>query len=271
MIPKVIHYCWFGRGILPPLARRCIASWRTFCPDYKIVEWNEDNYDCSRPAYVREAYAAGKWAFVSDYARLEILYRCGGIYLDTDVELVRSLDGLLDCGCFLAVETTGRIATGLGFGAEAQSPSVRRMLDQYEGARFDLGGGMYDMLPCPHRNTKPFRELGFVPGGQVQRVTGAVIYPPEYFCPLDYETGQLHRTENTVAIHHFGASWISREERELNERVAEYRKSHGRLRTLWYKNCGEYRLQYGAVRPGRAAAFVRSKLLRRRAWRSRQL
>ena len=118
MLPKKIHYCWFGGNELPDLAIKCIESWKKYCPDYEIIEWNETNFDLECCDFVKEAYKAKKWAFVSDYARLKVVYDNGGIYLDTDVELVKSLDILLQEKCYFGEETTGYVATGLGFGAE---------------------------------------------------------------------------------------------------------------------------------------------------------
>ena len=118
MIPKKIHYCWFGGNPLPELAIKCLESWKKYCPDYEIIEWNETNFNLDSCEYVREAYQAKKWAFVSDYARLKVVYDNGGIYLDTDVELIKSLDRLLKNKSFFGTETTGVVATGLGFGAE---------------------------------------------------------------------------------------------------------------------------------------------------------
>lgn len=121
MIPKIIHYCWFGGGELPQMQKKCIESWKKFCPDYEIKEWNESNYDVHKVPYISEAYDAGKMAFVSDYARLDIIYKHGGIYLDTDVEIIKSLEPLLEHTCFLGAERDGIVATGLGFGAERAS------------------------------------------------------------------------------------------------------------------------------------------------------
>ena len=117
MIPKVIHYCWFGHNPLPERYKEWIKSWKRYCPDYEIVEWNESNYDVTKHPYMRAAYDAKKWGFVSDYARLDIIYENGGIYLDTDVELVKNLDELLYQEGFAGVDSSGRLSTGLGFGA----------------------------------------------------------------------------------------------------------------------------------------------------------
>ena len=121
-IPKVLHYCWFGGAPKPKNIQNCIRSWKKYCPDYEIIEWNEQNFDVSQSLYTRQAYDARRWAFVADYARLKILYEQGGIYMDTDVELLRSLDDLLVYPAFFGFQHNNEVATGLGFGAEARSP-----------------------------------------------------------------------------------------------------------------------------------------------------
>lgn len=230
MIPKVIHYCWFGKNILPEIALKCIDSWKRYCPDYEIIEWNESNYDVNKHSYLKEAYDAKKWAFVSDCARLDIIYNNGGIYLDTDVELVGSLDAFLNNECFLAAETTGFVATGLGFGAVRKSEIVKKMLDEYKGARFRLPSGAYDSLPCPRRNTEPLFKMGFKYSEKdVWKGEGVVVFPPEYFCPIEYDTKQLKITEKTVSIHHYSGLWISKEERELNTAIEEMERENGRI------------------------------------------
>ena len=123
MIPKIIHYCWFGYGPKPKLAEKCIRSWKKYCPDYQIIEWNENNFDISAcPLYVRQAYEARKWAFVTDYVRLKVIYENGGIYMDTDVELKKNLDNLLPYNAYFGFENYWVIATGLGFGALRDFP-----------------------------------------------------------------------------------------------------------------------------------------------------
>ena len=150
MIPKVIHYCWFGGNPLPELAIRYIDSWRQRCPDYEIKKWDETNFDVYSCDFVKEAYESKKWAFVSDYARLWIVFNYGGVYLDTDVELVKSLDELLDNKCFLGAETTGQVNTGLGFGAEKNNVVVKLLLNEYNNRHFKLKMGFMIRFPV-HR------------------------------------------------------------------------------------------------------------------------
>ena len=208
-IPKVIHYCWFGKGELPPIAKKCIKSWQKYCPDYTIVCWNEDNFDLTQNRYMREAYEAGKWAFVSDVARLQILYDNGGIYLDTDVELLKSLDPLLESSGFMGFDEKGIVATGLGFGAERGNTIVGEFLKDYESIPFVLPDGSYDLTPCPDRNTSTLQRLGMDVTQTDQTFLGTVFLPREYLCPMEYYTGKKTITKNTYSIHHYSASWTS--------------------------------------------------------------
>ena len=207
-IPKVIHYCWFGGNPLPKSVKKCIRSWKKYCPDYKIIRWDESNFDISENRYAAEAYACKKWAFVSDYARLKIICDQGGIYLDTDVELLRPLDDLLDYQGFLGFQEDNSVATGLGFGAEAGQPMVRAMLDDYRDIPFLRGDGTRDMTPCPVRNTDSLLPFGLRADGTRQEVCGLQFFPQDYFCPISLRTGELHITNNTYSIHHFDASWM---------------------------------------------------------------
>lgn len=208
MIPKVIHYCWFGGNPLPEDAKRCIASWKKYCPDYVIIEHNESNYDVSRNVYMKEAYDSKKWAFVSDVARLDILYLEGGIYLDTDVELLKPLDVLLDCNGFIGFEDKKQVASGLGIAAEKESPIVKLMLSDYHNIHFIKENGELDLTPCPVRNTKKLLEIGLKPDGTYQEIEGFRFYPRTVLSPKDYNSGRLkYKTKYTVAIHHYNASW----------------------------------------------------------------
>ena len=209
-IPKKIHYCWFGNGKLPPLAEKCMKSWEKFCPDYEIICWNEENFDINENRYVKEAYEAKKWAFVSDYARLKVLYENGGVYLDTDVEIIKPIDSLTENGGFMGFERDGVVATGLGFACEKGNSVVGRLLEDYEGIPFVLEDGSYDMLPCPDRNSKALKELGMDLSVQDQIFMGIHFLPVNYLCPMDYYTGKTNITSNTYSIHHYSASWTSK-------------------------------------------------------------
>lgn len=208
-IPKVIYYCWFGKGELPKLAQKCIKSWKKYCPDYKIVCISEENFDVSQNRYAYEAYEAGKWAFVSDYARLKVLYDNGGIYFDTDVQLIKPLDKLIEETGYMGFDDNGDISTGLGFACEKRNELVAALLADYDGISFILPDGTYDLTPCPDRNTKTLVRLGMDIDNKDQVFMGIQMLPEDYLCPMKYYTGRKIITENTYSIHHFCASWIS--------------------------------------------------------------
>ncbi len=227
-IPKKIHYCWFGGGALPESAKQCIASWEKHCPDYEIVEWNESNFDLDRCAYVREAYAAQKWAFVSDVARLHALVEQGGIYMDTDVELIAGLDQFLDCQAVSGFEAVDRVPTGL-MACEKGHPFFAQLLRDYDDAHFLRGDGSYDMTSNVERITAKCLASGLRLDNTLQTVVGFTLYPTDYFCPKDYETLECRITENTCAIHHFAGSWLSAEDREALELKRKLRRRMPRL------------------------------------------
>lgn len=208
-IPKVIHYCWFGRGKMPPLAEKCIDSWKKFCPDYEIVCHTEDNFDINQNKYAKEAYDAGKWAFVSDYVRLKILFDEGGIYMDTDVELIKPIDELIKENGYMGFDDSGLIATGLGFACEKGNELVGAMLADYDDIPFVLPDGSYDTAPCPDRNTETMKKLGFDFDIKDQIFMGIRILPEDYLCPVKYYSGKKVITKNTYSIHHYCASWTT--------------------------------------------------------------
>lgn len=233
-IPKIIHYCWFGGNPLPKLAEKCIGSWKKHCPDYTIIQWNEDNFDVTvAPAYVRQAYAARRWAFVTDYVRLKALLEMGGIYMDTDVELVKPLDPYLHHAAFAGFENPQRIQTGL-LACEKDFPLFREFIRYYDTATFQREDGTVDTTT----NVQILSELclahGLKPDGSRQTVAGLALYPTEYFSPVDFDTEKLHRTRNTVAIHWFAASWHTEAERQYFEeeklRLKRDRQSELRVR-----------------------------------------
>ena len=210
-IPKIIHYCWFGGNPLPELAERCIRSWKDNCPDYEILRWDESNTFFQENSYSYEAYEAGKYSFVSDVVRLRLVYEHGGIYLDTDVELLKSLDPLLSSPAYFGIEAAEanipKINTGLGFGAEAGNPIVGALLDSYQSIHFRNSRGSFDLTACPIRNSEVLDRFGFVRENRRQSLNAAEIYPSEYFCPMDWFTGKTSITENTISNHHFANAW----------------------------------------------------------------
>lgn len=224
MIPKKIHYCWFGRNPKPELAQKCLKSWKKYCRGYEIIEWNEDNYDLSKaPLYVRQAYEAKKWAFVTDYVRLQIVYEHGGIYVDTDVELRKRPDWLLEHQAFFGFESETYIATGLGFGAVKGCGILKELMADYEDIPFILADGTYDQTTCPVRNTAVFVKHGMRQDNTMQVLDGDVlILPKEYLAPIDVNTNELKSTANTISIHWFSASWCSEEERKAREECYQW-------------------------------------------------
>ena len=214
MIPKTIHYCWFGRGELTPLAKKCIASWRQFFPDYEIKEWNEDNFDVNCIPYTADAYKAGKYAFVSDYARFWVLYHFGGVYFDTDVEVIKPIDDVLEKGPFMGFEMLGvrpAVNPGLGLAAEPEMSLYKTVLGRFVQISFQTENGSlnpYTMIPMV---TDLLKERGLVCNGAIEQVAGITIYPPDWFNPFDDATGRLRNTENTRTIHWYAKSWLPAE------------------------------------------------------------
>lgn len=211
MIPKIIHYCWFGGNPLPLQAKKCIKSWKKICPDYQIIRWDESNFDIAGcPPYVRQAYSAQKWAFVADFARLKIIYENGGIYLDTDITLLKRPDALLAHPAYFGWEDNLYVNTGLGFGAEKASRILHGLMSDYLDIPFFLNDGKMDLTPCPVRNTNFFLQNGLKQGGSKQVLNdGTLILPVEYLCPIDVHTMKQTITENTYSIHHFAGTWLS--------------------------------------------------------------
>lgn len=219
-IPKIIHYCWFGKNKKSKLAKKCIKSWKKFGKGYRIIEWNETNYNISAaPLYVRQAYEARKWAYVTDYVRLQVVYENGGIYLDTDVEVIRPLDSLLNHHAYFGLEDGKYVATGLGFGAEKGATILTELMTDYRSIPFIQADGSYDLLPCPVRNTQVFSKYGLMPKNEIQVVeNGVTVYPSDWFDPIDHKNFQILKTENTYSIHMYAGSWFRDEEKETLKR-----------------------------------------------------
>lgn len=216
MIPKVIHYCWFGRNPLPPLAIKCIESWKKYLPDYEIKEWNEDNFDVNAIAYTKEAYEAKKYAFVSDYARFWIIYNYGGIYFDTDVEVIKPMDDLIAKGAWMGYEfklsthyLNGAINPGLGMGSSPHSEILKDLLHNYSNLHFQRNGRL-NLKTIVAYTTEAFMARGLEIIDGVQECCGFTIYPPDYFNPLDGKNKQVILTNHTYSIHHYMASWSSK-------------------------------------------------------------
>ena len=219
-IPKIIHFCWFGRGEIPPEFKKNIETWKEKCPDYEVCCWSEDNYDVSKNTYMKQAYEKGKWGFVPDYARLDIIYHYGGIYLDTDVEVCRSFDELLQFDMFCGFETMFQIALGLGFGAVKGNFLLKDMMQVYEKEKFIHEDGTLNLIPSPVYQTKTLSELGLKKNGCTQKLGNSIILSPEYLSPVN-EFGFGKPTENTYSIHHYAATWYGEEQCREKERIKQ--------------------------------------------------
>lgn len=207
MIPKKIHYCWFGRGEMPQLAKDCIASWHKYMPDWEYKLWNEDNFDVNCTDYSREAYAAGKYAFVSDVARLMVLQKEGGIYLDTDVMIFKSLDPLLSYHAFAGFEGCKRVlVASCILGSEPKTEWIIEQLSYYSNRHFTRTDGSFDLTTNVLYMTTKMRENGFVQNGKEQDYKDLHVFPVDYFSPR-HTTGEYIRTENTYCDHLGMASW----------------------------------------------------------------
>ncbi len=215
MIPKILHYCWFGGNPLDKLGCKCLESWKKYFPGYEIIEWNESNFDVNFCTYTRQAYEAGKWAFVSDYARFKILYEQGGVYFDTDVEVIKSFDDILNAGNFMGIErynspNSPAVAPGLGLAFTPQNEIIKEIIDDYEKSSFLKTDGTLDLTTIVERTTRILKGHGLADLSGIQKVADINIYPPEYFCPIDMDTGKLNITDNTYSIHRFAGSWESK-------------------------------------------------------------
>ncbi len=231
MIPKKIHYCWFGGNTLPERDQACIESWKKYCPDYEIIRWDESNYDLSQCDYMKEAYEAKRYGFVPDFARLDIIYQHGGIYLDTDVEIIKSLDPLLELEGFAGFEATDAkekfIALGLGFGAQKGNPIIKALRDDYFNHHFIRPNGEPNLTPAPRYTNAVLTQMGILPNGTLQEMDGFKFFPEEYFCPKSDETNECLITEDTFSIHHYNASWFTPKERIRADLVKKWKKRLG--------------------------------------------
>ena len=208
-IPKTIHYAWFGRGQMGQEAKRCINSWRTILPDYEIIEWNEDNFPLDKYPYAKEAYEAGKYAYVSDVVRLYVLYMYGGIYMDTDVEVCKSLDTFLCLHAFSGFQAPREIPTGI-IASEKQNGWVKEQLEYYENNHFNLT----DITEKQITNVDIITSISLkkhnlkLNNKKQELKYGMVLFPDDYFCAKNPGTGELMITSNTYTIHHFAGSWV---------------------------------------------------------------
>lgn len=223
-IPRTIHYCWFGGNPLGSEELKCIESWRKHFPDYSICRWDESNFNVRCCPYASQAYDAKKWAFVSDYARFAILFEHGGLYFDTDVEVIRPMDDIIAKGPFMGFESDAgdaesscTVNPGLGLAASPGLELYELILNSYQSDEFVRADGTFDQTTVVTRTTEILRSHGLKDAPGVQNVAGVAIYPSEYFNPKDFRTGEINVTTNTRSIHHFGMSWYSESEKYRHE------------------------------------------------------
>lgn len=224
MIPKIIHYCWFGGNPLGENEKKCIASWKKFFPDYEIKLWDESNYDVNKISYTKHAYQEKKYAFVSDYARFDILYQYGGIYFDTDVEVIRPMDDIIRQGAFMGCElglAEIAVAPGLGMAAEAKQPFYQEVLQYYESLQWFPSNNEKSNQTVVSIVTNLLRKKGLKKVDKIQKIEDILIYPEEYFCPMHSSTHEINIVENTYTIHHYSASWMSEEQKQKTKEVGE--------------------------------------------------
>ena len=231
MIPKIIHYCWVGGAKKPESVLYCIDSWKKFCPDYEIREWNETNYNFSKNIYMKQAYEARKWGFVPDYARLDIIYQYGGIYLDTDVEVIKSFDELLNQKAFMGFENTGDgeyyVNCGHGFGAEPHHEIIKEARDLYDNVQFINKDDTYNMLPSPHYTTQILKKYGILQENKDQKINNMMVYASDVLCHKNFRTGKIHKTQRTISIHHFTASWMDEKIKTELEHIQKIKGTFG--------------------------------------------
>lgn len=207
MIPKKIHYCWFGNNPKSKLIEKCIASWRKYLPDWEIIEWNEQTYDVNKNEYISEAYRQKKWAFVVDYARFDILNQQGGIFFDTDVEMLRKIPtDLLNHSAFTGFESDKTINPGLVFAAEAKHPMLQEIMSVYEKKKFGekIDGRIENIVDIV---TGIMDKNGLHKDNSFQIIGGIAVYPKEYFCCFNHEIQDFEICEETISVHHYAASW----------------------------------------------------------------
>ncbi|MDO5150103.1 MAG: glycosyltransferase [Oscillospiraceae bacterium] len=221
LIPKVIHYMWLGRNKIPDTLQFCIDSWKKFCPDYQIIQWNEDNYDINKNLYMKQAYENKAYGFVPDYARLDILYEYGGIYLDTDVELKKSLDDMLNQSAFCCVEKWQTINFGGGSGAVKGSQAVGKLLEARKPLTFVNPDGTLNRTTCGYYDTLTLMKYGYQLNNSTQKVLDMTVLPYEYFHPYDYMSGRTELTDHTYGIHHFNGGWLDIHMKAANQKTSE--------------------------------------------------
>lgn len=222
-IPKVINYMWFGKNPISKETQKCIESWRKYLPDYKIIEWNESNFDINSCQYVKEAYASKKWAFVSDYARLVVLEQYGGLYFDTDMELIKPINDIVDNGSFINLEKTAEetiMPAMSAIGAEPHLPLFQELIREYQSRHFILKDGELDETPIGTFVYNFIKNENYILfDDRITTYQNVKFYPFQYFSPQSYASGEIYISNLTRGIHHYAASWHTLQERKATKIV----------------------------------------------------
>ena len=249
-IPKIIHYCWFGGAEIPDNIQKFIDGWKEKLPDYEFKKWDEKNYNIEQSCdYVKEAFVAKKWAFVTDYVRLDVCYKYGGIYLDVDVELIKNLDDILELDAFCGFEqgekeTDLEVNTGLIVGMKKGSKIGKILRDDYLTKKFIKEDGNYDTTPCPQIQTKKLKGFGLECNNKKQIIEGMTVFPYEYFCPMNQYTGETTITKNTYSIHHYSGSWYN-EADQLRRKLRMKYSKFGKFGSDILSSIVAYKKYYG--------------------------
>lgn len=226
-IPKIIHYCWFGNGEIPEQDKNYIEQWKKLCPDYIFMLWNEENFDVNNCSYTKQAASVAKWSFVTDYVRLFALYQYGGVYLDTDVEMIRRMDDLLCYDAFVGFENHSFVNNGSCLGATKHHPYLKELMTEYENTSFILEDGSFNLQESPRFMTELLVRHGMVANGKRQSLSLFEVFPSESFSPYDYKTGRIRITSNTYLIHHYHDTWHSAKERKIAKGMQLLRRVFG--------------------------------------------
>lgn len=227
-IPKIIHFCWLSKDEYPELVVKCMESWKKYLPDYELMIWNTENFDVNCCQYTAEAFAAKKYAFVSDYIRLYALYNYGGIYLDSDIEVLKSFDDLLNNRAFTCFQNSYSVAAWI-FGSEKNNPIFKEFLDYYIDKKFIMDNGKMDLTPNPVPITDICKKHGLQLENVKQELDYITVYPQDYFCPYNHISEELNITENTYSIHYFNAAWFTDEQKHRLQTRRKVEKKYGRL------------------------------------------
>lgn len=228
MIPKIIHFCWLSGDEYPELIQKCIDSWKEKLPDYEILCWDTNRFDINGCQYTREAFAEKKYAFASDYIRLYALYHFGGIYLDSDIEVIKSFDTLLDQKAFTCFQKMSMTLSPWIIGCEKGNPIVKEFLDYYQDRSFYDASGKMDLTPNPYPFTRICRKYGLLLKDEEQNLGSITVFPHDYFCPYSPSNGQLEITDNTYTIHYFNAEWMSEAQKKRRKRKQEVTQKYGK-------------------------------------------